>query len=492
MTQTVRARFAPSPTGNLHIGGARTALFNWAFARSRGGSFVLRVEDTDRERGTPEFERAILDGLRWLGLDWDEGPETGGDYGPYRQSERIERHREHARALLEAGTAYPCFCAAERLSALREEQTRAKGRIAYDRRCASIPTPEALRRLDGGEAAVIRFRVPPGRTTIRDLIRGEVSFDNSEVDDWIMVRSSGAPTYNFVVVCDDSDMAITHVLRGEEHLVNTPKQALLYRAMQRAEPEFAHLPLMLGTDGKKLSKRTGDTALSDYREQGFPPEAVFNFLCLQGWALDGATEVFSAEEFVRHFEIGDVAKSGAVFDLEKFRWLSGDYIRRDSIERLAQRCAPFLERAGLTTAAELEQRPEWFARVMRAEQERIATYSELPARVAYLFASDAELEWDAGAEQKVRKLAAAAGTLRDFRAWLSDRLSAGAQATDLSDETKAWVQERGEKLGALFQPLRLALTGLPGGPDLFEVMDLLGPERSLARIAGAAERLSGA
>ena len=489
MPQTVRARFAPSPTGNLHIGGARTALFNWAFARGRGGSFVLRVEDTDRARSTSEFESAILAGLRWLGLDWDEGPEIGGDYGPYRQSERLERHREHARELLESGAAYPCFCSPERLTALREEQTQAKGRIAYDRRCESIPGPEAMQRLDAGETAVIRFRVPEGRTQIRDLIRGDVSFDNSDVDDWIMVRSNGSPTYNFVVVCDDSDMAITHVLRGEEHLVNTPKQALLYRALGQREPEFAHLPLMLGTDGKKLSKRTGDTALSDYKDQGFPPEAVFNFLCLQGWALDGETEVFSADDFVSHFEIGDVGKSGAVFDMEKFRWLSGDYIRKDSVERLAQRCVPFLERAGVATAEELEGRSDWFLEVIRSEQERIGTYSDLPARVKYLFESDEHVTWDESAEKKVRKQANPAATLKDFGAWLSERLAAGAHATDLRDEGKAWIQERGEKLGALFQPLRLALTGLPGGPDLFEVIALLGPERSLARIASGAARL---
>jgi glutamyl-tRNA synthetase len=490
VSPAVRVRFAPSPTGRLHIGGARTALFNWAYARGRQGRFVLRIEDTDASRSTAEYERAILDGLAWLGLDWDEGPDVGGEYGPYRQSERIGRHRARADELLASGAAYPCFCGHERLEELRTAQTAAKARVAYDRRCAAIPAEAARARQAAGEPAVVRFRVPPGQTSFVDHIRGAVTFENDEVEDWVMLRSDGAPTYNFVVVCDDVDMQITHVLRGEEHLVNTPKQVLLYGAFGQGPPEFGHLPLMLGTDGKKLSKRTGDTALLDYRDQGYPRDALVNFLALQGWALDGTTEVFSRDDLVRRFEMKAVTKSGAIFDLDKLRWLSGEYIRAESIEHLAEHCAPFVAQAGLATAAELEQRRAWFLDVLRSERERITTYADLPARIAYLFQREADLAWDPATEARVKKSGDAAQLLGAFGAWLAERFAAGARPLDLREAGTAWVRERGLKLGALFQPLRLALTGLAGGPDLFEVMGLLGPEESLRRIERAQARLA--
>ena len=484
-----RLRFAPSPTGQLHIGGARTALFNWAMARRTGGTFVLRVEDTDAERSTREFETAILDGLRWLGIDWDEGPEIGGPHGPYRQSERADRHRAAAAALLESGHAYRCFCAPERLTALREERMAAKQTAAYDGKCRDIDPATAAERATGGERHVVRFRVPAGETRFRDHVRGDVTFQNREVDDWIMVRTGGNPTYNFVVVIDDSDMRITHVLRGEEHLVNTPKQVLLYAALDLPAPEFGHLPLMLGTDGKKLSKRTGDTALVDYRDKGYPRAAVINFLCLQGWALDGETEVFSVDQLVESFDIRDVSKGGSVFDMDKFNWLSAEYVRADTIPHLAEMCAPFVVAAGLTDAADLEQRADWFEAVVAAEQERIQKYSDLPPRIAYLFASDEAVSFDEKAEKKARKQSAGPATLRSFAGWLTERQAAGASTAELRDGTKAWVAEQGLKFAALFQPLRLALTGLGGGPDLFEVLALLGPERSLARIEHGARRL---
>ncbi|HKX46892.1 MAG TPA: glutamate--tRNA ligase, partial [Planctomycetota bacterium] len=403
MAPEIRVRFAPSPTGKLHIGGARTALFNWAYARGRGGKFLLRIEDTDRERSTPEFERAILEGLRWLGMQWDEGPDVGGPHAPYRQSEREDLHRGVAAELLAAGWAYRCFCSPERLERLREEQSARHAKPAYDGLCRDLDGAEVARRVEQGERPVLRFRVPDGETRFTDLIRGEVVFQNREVDDWVMVRSDGAPTYNFVVVCDDSAMEITHVIRGEEHLTNTPKQLLLYGALGVPAPVFAHLPLMLGTDGKKLSKRTGDTALQDYRDKGFPPEAVMNFLCLQGWALDDKTEVFTLDELVRRFDVVDVSKGGSIFDLDKFRWLAGEYIRRDSLERVADRCVPFVVAAGLATEAELAARRAWFLAVVRTEQERITTYGELPERIAYLFADDAALPWDPKAEEAARK-----------------------------------------------------------------------------------------
>ena len=488
--KTVRVRFAPSPTGRLHIGGARTALFNWAYARRFGGKFLLRIEDTDRERSTPEHEAAILDGLRWLGINWDEGPDIGGPCAPYRQTERIERHREYAARLLAKGAAYRCFCSSERLDELREGQSARKEKLAYDRKCANLPQAEVDAQLAAGHKPVVRFKVPPGSTRFIDHVRGEVIFDNQEVDDWIMVRADGMPIYNFVVVCDDIDMGITHVFRGEEHLVNTPKQVLLYEALGAPVPEFGHLPLMLGTDGKKLSKRTGDTALQDYHERGYSKEAIINFLCLQGWALNGTTEIFSIDDLVANFDIKDVTKAGAIFDIDKFQWMSGEYIRRETPQQLLGHCAPYVVSAGLATQAQLEQRREWFLQVLRGEQARIRTYAELPAKIAYLFAADDAVVYEPDAEKNARKQGAGVATLTDYRAFLSQQLDAGADAAQLRDGTRAWVAARGLKMPALFQPLRCALTGQAGGPDLFDVIVLLGGTAALARIDAAIRRLS--
>ena len=489
MTDTLRLRFAPSPTGHLHIGGARTALFNWAYAKRTGGKFLLRIEDTDRERSRPEFERSILAGLRWLGIDWDEGPDVGGAFGPYRQSERYARYAVAAEELLSRGMAYLCFCSAERLESLREERTRAGLNPAYDGRCRALDPAESLRRRAGGEPAVLRFRVPEGRTHLSDWIRGEVAFDNREVEDWVMVRSSGDPIYNFVVVVDDIEMRITHVLRGEEHLTNTPKQVLLYQAFGRTPPVFAHLPLMLGKDKKKLAKRTGDTSLHDYRDKGYPPEAVQNFLCLQGWALDDKTTLFSLAQMVERFDPHDVSPSGSIFDPEKFLWMAGEYIRLDSVERVAERCLPFVVRAGLATSGELAQRHAWYHAVVSSEKERIKLYSELPARIAYLFARDEELVYQDDALAAAKKHEARVATLARYLAWLAPRLEP-LEPGRLRESTRQWVKESGLAMPGLFQPLRCALTGAAGGVDLFEAMALLGPARVRARIEHAQVRLA--
>jgi nondiscriminating glutamyl-tRNA synthetase len=488
--ENVRVRFAPSPTGNLHIGGARTALFNWAYARRRNGTFILRIEDTDPERSTKAFELAILEGLRWLGIQWDEGPDVGGPYGPYHQTQRIDRHRAAARRLLDDGQAYRCFCTHERLEKLREEQSLRKEKPAYDGKCRSIAIDEARRRAESGEPFVVRFRVPEGETRFVDHVRGDVTFQNREVEDWVMVRSDGNPTYNFVVVCDDVDMRITHVFRGEEHLINTPKQVLLYTALGHTAPEFGHLPLMLGTDRKKLSKRTGDTALQDYREKGFPREAVVNFLCLQGWALNGTTEIFSVDELVSNFDVKDVNKAGAVFDMDKFLWLAGEYMRRDSLEHVADMCAPYVVRAGLMSESEIRERRAWYLAVVAGEKERIRTYSELPSRIGYLFADDAQLFYEPDAEKNARKHARRVETLRAFLEWLRPQVSERVDAASLRSAGREWVQERGLKMPELFQPLRCTLTGQSGGPDLYDVMSWLGAQRALRRIEIGVERLA--
>ena len=487
---TVRLRYAPSPTGFLHIGGARTALFNWAWARRMGGTFVLRVEDTDRARSTTEYEVANLDALRWLGLDWDEGPDAGGDFGPYRQTERFDRYAKAADELLAAGKAYRCFCSAERLAELRGKQEAAGETPAYDRLCRSLDPDEASRRAQAGEAAVVRFAVPEGaEVRIADLVRGDVTFKTEEVDDWIMVRADGSPTYNFCVVCDDTAMQITHVLRGEEHLTNTPKQILLYDAFGSEPPKYAHLPLMLGKDKKKLSKRTGDTSVQDYRDNGYPREAVTNFLSLQGWSLDDKTTILSLDQLVEHFDPTRVSRGGAVFDPEKFLWMAGEYLHAEPVAKLAEHCAPYVIAAGQMTADEIESRRDWFHAAVATEQERIRLYAELPDRIAYLFVADDQVAYDPKAEKNARKHDAA--HLASYREWVEPKL-ADLDAASLRDETKAWIGEREIGFGVLFQPLRCVLTGAPGGADLFDVMALLGRERVLARIDHGLARLGSA
>jgi glutamyl-tRNA synthetase len=486
VTQPLRVRIAPSPTGTVHLGLARTSLFNWAQARGNGGVFVLRIEDTDRSRSTPESEAAIIEGLRWLGLDWDEGPDVGGPHEPYRQSERIERHLELAGRVLESGHAYRCFCSTERLEEVRAAQQAKKETPRYDGHCRDLEPTEVASRVAAGEVHTLRFRIPEGETSFTDLVRGQVTIANAEVDDWVMVRQDGSPTYNFVVVCDDADMQISHVLRGEEHLVNTPKQLLLYRALDLAPPVFAHLPLLLGTDRKKLSKRDGGVALDDYRAQGYPKDAIVNFLCLQGWALDGETEVFSRDQLVEAFDVGGVSKGGSVFDFDKFIWLAGEYLHQESDEELADHCAPYVVEAGLLSAAELAERRDWYLRVVGQEKERIRLYSELPARIRFYFADDDAVEYDPKAEKGARKRGDVAGTLSAYREWVAGQDLAVPAA--LGEATKAWIAERGQKIPELFQPLRCALTGLPGGPDLFEVMALLGTPAVEARLAAGIRR----
>ncbi|MEZ5976809.1 MAG: glutamate--tRNA ligase [Planctomycetota bacterium] len=485
----VRTRFAPSPTGALHIGGARTALFNWAYARGRGGRFVLRIEDTDRERSRREHEDAILEGFRWLGIDWDEGPDVGGPYGPYRQSERLERHHAIAQELLADGRAYRCFATPQELDDLRAAQEARKETPRYDGRYRDLPREESDRRAAAGEPFTVRFRVPEGETTIRDSIRGDVRFAHAELDDWIMVRTDGSPTYNFVCVCDDADMRITHVVRGEEHLVNTPKQVLLFAALGLAAPQYAHLPLILGTDGKKMSKRTGDTALVAYRDAGHPPEAVVNFLCLQGWSLDGEHEVFDLATLVREFDVEDVSKGGSIFDIDKLSWLSGEYLRSEPLDRTLDRSVPFLERAGLADGAAVERDREWWRLAIESIRERVRTYAEVPAKLEYLFAPDEEVPFDPAAEAGTRKHAGASTTLAELAQFVPTIPDAKWSREELPAVLKAWCAEGGRKVGAVFQPVRTALTGQAGGPELADVFVLLGRDRAVTRLRAAAGRL---
>jgi len=474
----VRVRFAPSPTGKLHIGGARTALFNWAFARRHGGVFLLRVEDTDRARNTEASLESILFNLRWLGLDWDEGPGKEGPLGPYFQSRREEGYRRAAARLLEEGHAYRCFCTPERVEALKAAQAARKENPRYDGRCRGLSQEESDRRAAAGEPFTLRHAVPEGREVlVSDRIRGEVRFRSSEVEDWVLVRTSGVPTYNFCCVVDDAAMKISHVLRGEEHLVNTPKQVLLYEALGLPVPEFAHLPLILGKNGKKLSKRTGDTAVEDYRLKGCPPEALFNFLCLLGFSIDDHTEIFSPEDLVRAFDLGRVQKAGGVFDPEKLRWMCGEYIRRTPVPELTERVLPWLREASLVEGEPEGEVRGWLERVVASQQERIHLYGELPERVAFLFREEIAPDPKAAKALQGEAVPALLGAVAD--------LLEHADPFPPPD-FGAWAREvaaaRGLGLGKVLKPVRAALSGALGGPPLEEILALLGRERSLRRL----------
>ena len=464
----VRVRFAPSPTGYLHIGGVRTALFNWLYARHHHGAFILRIEDTDQSRSTEEAITAILEGMRWVGLDWDEGP--------YRQTERMELYREHALRLLKAGQAYWCVCTAEELEERRKDALAKGLQPKYDGRCRErgIVSPT-------GDAA-LRFRAPQeGQTVIEDLIKGRVVFDNAVLDDLIILRSNGYPTYNFSVVVDDALMGITHVVRGDDHLTNTPRQVPIFQALGFQVPQFGHLSMILGSDKARLSKRHGATSVLAYRDMGYLPEAMINYLVRLGWSF-GDQEVFSLQEMVEKFSFDNVQKSSAVFNPEKLLWLNAQYIKQGEPKRIGERLRPFLERAGVGTEAG-EKSSEWMERLVLAFRERAQTLEDMAkAAIPYL---QSEIQMDEAAAKKFLTPAIAPLLER-----LADRFAA---VPDFNKEAlevvfKDLIAEAGIKMGELAQPVRVALTGRTASPGLFEVIDLLGRERTLERLRHAVSR----
>jgi glutamyl-tRNA synthetase len=472
----VRVRFAPSPTGMLHIGGARTALFNWAFARSCGGKFILRIEDTDTARNTSESLQSILDSLRWLGLDWDEGPECEeGEFGPYFQSERVASYEAAIARGFKEGWLYRCFATAEELEAQREQARETKTNWRFDPASRNLSAAESQARADSGDAFVLRFRTPADQEiVIHDHIRGAVTFSSNEVEDWVAVRGNGMPTYNFVCALDDSAMEISHVIRGEEHLVNTPKQILVYRALGLPEPEYAHVPLILGKDGKKLSKRTGDTALGDYIKAGYPTNALFNFLCLLGFSIDDKTDVFTREELLAAFSLKRISKAGAIFDTDKLAWLCGDYVRRMSVPELTAAVLPYFVEAGFVS--EEESATSELQAIVAAFQDRFHLYSELPAQAAGMFG---ELpDWD----QKARKALAADGAAQAASKLASALEDAAWPPEDFVGLVKAVAAELDVGLGKVMKPVRAALTGTLGGPELDRVVKMLGRDRVLKRL----------
>mgnify|MGYP002639276300 FL=1 len=471
----VRVRFAPSPTGMLHIGGARTALFNWAFARSCGGKFILRIEDTDTARNTPESLQSILDSLRWLGLDWDEGPDCGGDFGSYYQSERLPSYQAAIARGLQEDWLYRCFASAEEIEVQRTLAREAKCNWRFDEASRNLNQADAAARAAAGDPFVLRFRMPMAEDiTFQDHIRGTVTFASQGIEDWVAVRGNAMPTYNLVCALDDAAMEISHVIRGEEHLVNTPKQILIFRALGVPEPEFAHVPLILGKDGKKLSKRTGDTALGDYIRAGYAADALFNFLCLLGFSIDDKTEVFTREELLEAFTLKRISKSGAIFDTDKLAWMCGDYIRRMSLPELVSAVLPYCIEAGLV--AQDASADEALQNMVGAFQERFHLYSEFPQQAAGLFG--ALPDWDDQARKALAGEGAALATSQ-----LADILE---KANWPPEDFKALVVTVAEDLevglGKVMKPVRAALTGTLGGPELERILQILGRERVLRRL----------
>jgi len=466
----VRTRFAPSPSGYLHIGGARTAFFNFLFARHHGGKFILRIEDTDRERSTPEAINAILDAMNWLGLDWDEGP--------FYQTKRYPLYEEKVQKLLSEGKAYPCVCTPEKLEAKRQLAQKEKRKSMYDGTCR--PPEGVIPPLPQDKPYTIRFRSPrDGSTIVNDAVKGDVVFDNRELDDLIIARSDGTPTYNFCVVVDDIDMGITHIIRGDDHLANTPRQILLYQALGDTPPQFAHVPLILGLDKARLSKRHGATSVTVYRDMGYLPEAILNYLVRLGWS-HGDQELFSREELIEKFSLESVGKSAGVFNPEKFLWVNFHYLKTRPLSQLAEEIVPYIVAKGYP----VPQDKSWLERMIKTLQERSRTLVELVDSAHFYLTDDIAID-----EKAAKKFL----TLEVSRplSKLIERLSALDEFSEANIESafSGVLEEFGLSMGKLAQPVRVALTGSTVSPGIHEVIAVLGKERTIRRLQSALERL---
>src|SRR5437773_3906206 len=467
----VRVRFAPSPTGYLHVGGARTALYNWLFARHQVGVFILRIEDTDVDRSRPELVTAILESLEWLGLKWDEGP--------YRQSERLDRYREMAAELERRGHAYPCFCAAEELQARRARAEAERRAWKYDGACRKLSGSERQRRRAEGRPGALRFRVPEtGETSFDDRVFGCVTVEHRDLEDFVLLRSDGNPTYHLGVVADDLDMRVTHVIRGADHLPNTPKQILMYQALGAPQPVFAHLPLILGQDKQRLSKRHGATAVSAYQEQGILPEALRNFLALLGWAPGNDQETFDDEALIQAFSLQGISKANAVFNPEKLAWFNAQYIARLPHDKVVEYLRPEYAKVGLWRDSFEKEDREWFRSLIDLYRPRAKVLQDFP-RQSRIFLTD-HVEFDPTAVEKFLKDETVRGHLRR----LADRLAALPEFNhhSIEEAVRGLANELGVKPGVLMNPARVALTGQSVAPGLFDVMVLFGRENTVQRL----------
>lgn len=476
----MRLRFAPSPTGFLHVGGARTALYNWLLARSSGGSFILRIEDTDLTRSTEEATQAIIDDLKWLGLDWDEGPEVDGDHWPYRQTGRFALYHDAARRLLSEGKAYRCFCSPEEIEEKRKKSLQNRRNPMYDQRCLRLSEEDAVRREMEGEPFALRFRIPEGVTRIKDLIRGEIIFNNAEIGDYVLMRRDGTPTYNLAVVVDDIDMRISHVVRGDDHISNTPKQILLYEALGAEIPAFAHLSMIVGDDGKPLSKRHGDVAVGRFRELGFLPEAMINFMALLGWSLDDSTTIMDRDTLIENFSLERVSSRPAVWDADKLIWMNGQYIMAMGDEELARHVFPILVREGLVKEDYQDAR-HILERAAPLIRERMKQLNDALPMVSFLF-REVEVEEESlkllRGEDNKRIIKEAGKKLLELDEFEAEAIEAAL---------RSMAEDLALKPRKAFQPVRVAITGSKVSPPLFESIELLGREHTMQRLAHALE-----
>ena len=487
MQQPVRTRFAPSPTGYPHVGNIRSALFAWLFARHHGGSFIIRIEDTDVARKVEGAVEAILDSLRWLGLDWDEGPEVGGRYSPYIQSERLELYREAAHRLVAQGDAYYCYCSSQRLEEMRTEQMRRKQPPGYDRHCRDLSQEEKAQKEKEGITPVVRFKMPlDGQTRFNDLVWGAVKFENSTLDDLVLLKSDNYPTYNLANVVDDHEMEISHVIRAEEFISTTPHHVLLYNSLGYKPPLFAHLPRVLGSDRSKLSKRHGAVSIMEFREQGYLPEAMVNFLALLGWSLDDRTEIMSRQQLIDNFSLERVSKTAAIFNREKLDWMNGVYIRSLNPEDFLQRSLPFLDK-GLPNKIKRPLSIDYVRQIMPLIQERAKTLTEVAQLTRFFFVdrltyeTDLLIGKDMTPELTTKALEVSRERLENLPTF---------DAESLEGLLRPLAVELKLKTGQLFGVLRTAVTGETATPPLFQTMAVLGKERCLKRIEAALDRLS--
>lgn len=477
----VRVRFAPSPTGYLHIGGARTALFNWLFARKNGGKLILRIEDTDIDRLKADSVSQILTSLKWLGLNWDEGPEVGGQFGPYAQTERLEIYRKYAEQLLQEGKAYRCFCTTEQLEAEREKQKEAKQPFRYARTCRNLTEEECQKRLAAGEKFSLRLKIPAeGNIVVHDLIHGDVNFDLTQYDDFVIMKSNGMPTYNFAVCVDDHLMGMTHVLRAEEHLSNTPKQVLVYQALGWQPPQFGHMPMILAPDRSKLSKRHGATSVEEFRSQGYLPQAIINYLSLLGWSAGDEKEILSLEETVAAFKLEDMSKKAAVYDTAKLTWMNGQYLSELPLDTLWTDAKEFMVKSGLVSAEFMASHEDYMKHLFDVVRVRVKTLQEVVDASTYFFKDFTEYDAKGVAKQFKKE------TIPVLQACL-DGLKADNEFSLASTENiyNAIAEKMGLGLGKIIQPSRLALTGRTVSPGMFDVIVLLGKEKTLQRLQQA-------
>ena len=488
MTAPVRVRFAPSPTGKVHAGNIHTAIFDYLWARHTGGAFILRIEDTDTERKEAGAVELMMEALKWLGLDWDEGPGVGGPYAPYFQSQRLPLYQEAAAKLVAQGDAYHCYCSQERLEAMHKDQEARKQPSGYDRLCRNLSAEERAAKEAAGIKPVVRFKVPDaGQTMFHDLIYGDVVFENKNIDDFVMLKSDGFPTYHLANVVDDTAMKITHVIRGEEWISSTPRHFLMYRAFGYTPPQYIHMPMIVGADRAKLSKRRGAISILEYREMGYLPEALFNFLVMIGWSLDDKTEIMTRREMIENYSLERMGRTAAAFNQEKLDWMNGVYIRNLSVDDLTNRVLPFMEK-GLPPAVKRPLDINYIRQITPLIQERIITLKDAAAYADFFFLDKLEYE----AAMLIGKKMTAATALTALKNAEEKLSSLPSFNRDLLESTlRHLADDLGIKAGQLFNVLRVATTARDAAPPLFETMEVLGKERCLKRIKVALAKLGG-